>query len=486
MKKVRMLIALFLTIMLLGFTGCASTGDSPNAVSKGEAVDIPAREETKQEFDEASEDMASEELSEKGDFSDSTPDNDTDVGLKNIKIDTAEQELTDEQKKVIEYFDGDYLDVPSYEFLRRYPNVFQDAQINVWGTVIKVVSMDNEAYKLILWLNVGPQDIAWGYANEMYAGQYVVLTGKTDPSVWFMENDALLVHGRYTGVETLEIDGISHTIPTVDVHSALFANTNHVGVLMAKHFDYSFVKTVAETIFGKDIEIREPVAGVDISEETAMINENLLGEIPYYLVELENQSNANFVKYLFGTYNGQIIDAKGPFDSGIERYIEFSADFEHFFLFTHNEGLETLTLAYYDKQFNKLWEREFLGTTTAVYDYTKNNLYIVVNNELYIINTLTGEDTFTPSYVGEKVEVRKIDDGILMVSVDRTDGIMKVALDGNIIWKADLTTNVESVGGLQFVGDNVVVQYTDENWNEHYSLINNDTGEILINAEAIS
>ena len=39
MKKVRMLIALFLTIMLLGFTGCASTGDSPNAVSKGEAVD---------------------------------------------------------------------------------------------------------------------------------------------------------------------------------------------------------------------------------------------------------------------------------------------------------------------------------------------------------------------------------------------------------------------------------------------------------------
>jgi len=127
-----------------------------------------------------------------------------------------------------------------------------------------------------------------------------------------------------------------------------------------------------------------------------------------------------------------------------------------------------------------------LGTTTAVYDYTKSNLYIVVNNELYIINTLTGEDTFTSSYVGEKVEVRKIDDGILMVSVDRTDGIMKVALDGSIIWKTDLTTNVESVDGLQFVGDNVVVQYTDENWNEHYSLINNDTGEILINAEAIS
>jgi len=135
---------------------------------------------------------------------------------------------------------------------------------------------------------------------------------------------------------------------------------------------------------------------------------------------------------------------------------------------------------------NKLREREFLGTTTAVYDYTKSNLYIVVNNELYIINTLTGEDTFTSSYVGEKVEVRKIDDGILMVSVDRTDGIMKVALDGSIIWKTDLTTNVESVDGLQFVGDNVVVQYTDENWNEHYSLINNDTGEILINAEAIS
>lgn len=408
-----------------------------------------------------------------------TPENDTGIGLKNIKIDTQDRELTDEQKAVITYFDNDYLVVSNYEFLRRYPNIFQDAQVTVDGVVQKVLSMDNENYKIALWLNYGSE------------GEYVILNGKTDPSFMLMEQDAILARGRYVGIETVNIDGISYTIPVIDTYNTYF-NTTRGQFIAAEKFDHSFIKIVAEAIFGNDIEIRDPIVGEDISEEEAMTEYYAMGsyasvpsDVDMYmdvLVELEDQSNANFKKFRFSKYEGAIVDAKGPFDAGIERYIEFSADFEHFFLFTRNEGFGTLTLAYYDKSFNKIWEREFEEITNAVYDYTETNLYIVVNNELYVINMETGEDVFEPAYVGEKKEVRKFSDGIVIVSNARSDGIMKVAPSGEILWKANLMSDPERVDGVQLVNGNIVLDYMDANWTQYYCLIDSSTGEVLIEA----
>lgn len=418
-----------------------------------------------------------------------TPENDTGVGLKNIKIDTTDRELTDEQKAVISYFDNDYLYVGDYEFLRRYPNIFQNAQIELYGMVVKVLSMDNNNYKIVIWLNMDP-----AYAPYYTPGEYIILNGKTNPASWFMEDDCLYANGRYTGIETVDIDGTSYTIPTMDVYNAGYSSGRHQ-FNMAQRSDYSTIKVVAQAIFGKDIEIRDPVAGEDLSMEEAMIDYYAFGGMPYegmdpseiteywdLLVELEDQSNANFKKFRFSKYEGRIIDAKGPFDTGIQRRIEFSADFEHFFLFTHNESLESLKLAYYDKQFNKIWEREFEETTNAIYDYTENNLYIVVNNELYIINIQTGEDTFAPAYVGEKLDIRKFSDGIVMVSASKSDGVMKVALDGRIIWKTNLSSDPTSASGLQLVDGNLIVSYGDEDWNSHCCLIDSGTGELLIDA----
>ena len=473
--------AILLSALLLSLSGCAPAQPA-NPTATG-AAEEPGSVQSEQELRE--------------EFAHSTPENDTDLGLRNVKIDTAEQELTEAQKYVLQYFDEDYLDVPSYEFLRRYPNVFQDAQLALWGTVAKVLALDSEHYELVLWFNVSPQDIGWGTAGELHSGEYVIIRGQVGDSS-FMEGDPLLICGRYTGIETLEIDGISYTIPTVDAHRAFYQNAARSNLRLAEKFDYSFIKVVAEAIFGKDIELRDPVAGEDLSVEEAMVDYYALGYMPYpdmdpseidayreLLVELEDQSNANFQKFRFSKFEGRITDAKGPFDSGIERQIEFSADFEHFFLLTHNTGLESLTLAYYDKEFNKLWEREFEETTSAVYDYTKNNLYIVVNNQLYIINIATGEDTFPPTYVGEKKEIRKLRDGILMVSGNKSDGMMKSELDGSILWTANLPTDVQDAAGLQLVNENIILQYTDETGMEHYTLVNEQTGELTIHAEAL-
>lgn len=482
MKKSRQIGALLLALALLVPAGCSPNGEPSGSGSSSRQNNTSPV---------SSSPAASGNVPASGVVS--TPENDAGIGLKNIKIDTVDRELTDAQKAVITYFDNDYLMASDYEFLRRYPNIFQGAQISVYGMVAKVLSMDNDNYRLILWLNTDPS-----YAPYATPGEYVILNGKTNPSAWLMEEDTILVTGRYTGVETVDVDGTSYTIPVVEVYNTYY-NTTRTQFLMAEKFDYPFIKVVAEAIFGKDIEIRDPVAGEDLSMDDAMMDYYALGYAPYadmdpseideymdLLVELEDQSNANFKKFRFSKYEGAIIDAKGPFDAGIERRIEFSADFEHFFLFTRNTGLESLTLAYYDKSFKKIWEREFEEITSAVYDYTETNLYIVVNNELCIINLETGEDVFTPSYVGEKKEIRKFSDGIVIVSASKSDGIMKISPSGDMIWKTNLSADVERVYGLQLVNGNFVLNYEDLDWAQHYCLIDGSTGEMLIDAIGMS
>ncbi|MBU5436191.1 hypothetical protein [Pseudoflavonifractor sp. MSJ-37] len=434
----------------------------------------------------------------------SSPENDTAMGLKNIKVDSSTVELTDEQKAVIEYFDEDYLQLTDYEFMRRYPDLFQGAQVSVYGAVIKVLSMDEDNYEIVIWANVVPYGMAYDEEayKQMYGGQYIVLRGKTDPAGWYMENDVLMGYGRYTGVETVDIDGTSYTIPCVNVYHANQA-AEDAGIIISERFDAATVKTVAKTIF-HDIEFRKAALD-DFTEETALLLLNTTGggnyysleeaeesaaefgydlsdSLPYYTVELEDQSNANFTKFLFAKDGGEIIDAKDPvFNDTIRRCVEFSADFEHYFVFTYDTSLEALKLGYYDKDLHKVWEREFEETTSAVYDYTKNNIYLVANNQLYVINTETGEDTFAPAYVGARMAIRKFEDGVLMVSASRSDGIVKSGLDGAIQWTANLIADVEDVGGVQLVDGNLVLQYTDETWEDHYALVNYETGEVMLN-----
>lgn len=425
----------------------------------------------------------------------SNPTEDTSIGLKNIKIDNTSVDLTDEQRMVLEYFDDDYLTVPSYEFLRRYPNVFDGAQLRIWGTVAKVIALNSDTIEMVLWLDVGPAEYEYYWDYPQYEGNYILLNGKVG-DISYMEGDTLLVYGRYDGIETVEIDGTSYTIPKINMQSAFFDTSmapNDIYRYIPK-FDMPFIKQVAETIFG-DVEIREPIVDVDIPEEQYWLWEEVCGQMPCYVVELENQSNAKFTKFFFYTdissdvYGGdRIEDAKDSMGaSSIYRAIEFAADFEHFFLFTYDNSLEILTLEYYDSSLNKVWEREFMETTSAQYDYTAQNIYLVANNELYIINLETGEDVYTPAYVGAKLEIRKLSDGILLISSNKSDGVMKMGLDGSLIWKTNLQTDTMAVDGVQIIGNNIVIsQYSSEDYATHYLVLDNATGEMIIEASSIS
>lgn len=493
MKKIcKNAFAILLAFAVLFVCGCSNSSNSDADSTK------PTSNLSKPDsnIDNYPQETASDEKKEL--FANSTPENDTDVGLKNIKIDNAERQLSDQQKAVLSYFDDDYLIPPSYEFLRRYPNVFNGAQIRIWGTVKKVISMDAEKYEMILWFGVGQAE--YGYVDETseYNGHYLYLTGKTG-SAWFMEGDTLLVYGRYIGVKTTDIDGTSYTIPQINVYREYFDTStapNDIYRYIEK-CSADDIKIIAESIFGSNIEVRVPIPGTDVQQDIyGLWCETSGGKSPYYTVELENQSNAKFTKYFFDASadmaggSTRIQDAKDALNpSGIERYIEFAADFEHFFLFTYDTNLENLTLEYYDSTLNKIWKREFPETTNAQYDYTKNNIYLVANNELYTINIETGEDTFSPSYVGEKTAIRKLSDGILLISKNKSDGVMKISLDGDIIWKTNLAEDTHSVDGIQLIGETIVLdQYywnAAEDYGTHYVVFDNATGKVIVDAVTI-
>lgn len=126
----------------------------------------------------------------------------------------------------MEYFDDDYLTVPSYEFLRRYPDVFDGAQLCIWGTVKKVLSLDSNTVEMVLWLDVGPVEYEYFWEYPEYEGNYIRLNGQVG-NISYMEGDTLLVYGRYNGIETVEMDGVSYTIPKVNVQVHILTLLQH-------------------------------------------------------------------------------------------------------------------------------------------------------------------------------------------------------------------------------------------------------------------
>lgn len=174
-----------------------------------------------------------------------------------------------------------------------------------------------------------------------------------------------------------------------------------------------------------------------------------------------------------------LIDAKS--NSDIQRFIEFAPDFEHFFLIKSDNQLNILTLEYYDTDLKKIWSKEFSETVSAAYDFTSTSIYVVVNNDLHILDIATGEEKIDPVYIGNKAYVRKLKDGLLMIDeTSPSDAIMKTDLNGKILWKINMKENFELQDGIQVIGDNLLISGSG-----HYLLINNETGEIIVNAVSV-
>lgn len=410
--------------------------------------------------------------------------NDTSIGLRNIKIDSKNIVLTDEQKLVLKYFDKDYFasgTAEDYEFMRRYPQIFQGSQLMSGGTIVKVVYQDSETYQILV--SIGTYQGNWGvdeYYYESLQSSWVLVEGRTGVQ-WFIEGDEIAFRGRYQETTGVSIDGVTITMPIINAYEcALYSSwDDFIG-----RFTYEEIKQVATIIFGDAITVREAEA-----EEVQAIFPQPMN-YNFYTVVLDNQSNAKLEKYLMDSDGGWIYDLSSGYHwntSTIKRNIEFAPDFNHFFIWSMDESLEILTVEYYDKNLNRIWKREFMDTENAVYDYTEYNIYIAANNSLYIINMETGEDTFAPVYIGNRIEVRKVEDGILLFGESKSDAIMKTTNDGRIIWTANIDRDIRYLDGFQIIGNNGVMRvwsYSEDYYGNRFVCFDVNSGQVALEVEA--
>lgn len=403
---------------------------------------------------------------------------DNDLGLMNVKLRGDGVNLDDTQKLLVEYFDTDYFEAP-YNSLQRYPQVYKGAQISFLCYVTKIIESNDTEYTLLV--EYGAFETEDGYYQP--TGEYAVIKG-TQTQTRIMEGDSVYVYGKYDNINKYEVDGISYTVPTVLVNRYIYFSYLDWSEPM---FSMEEIRTLARYIFGDDVKIRytrnDDVADSDFDFE--------FFEGSYYTAELDNQSNANFTKYrFFAGLGGSIVDCKSEWP--VERKITFSADFEHFYLQIFDHSLEVYTLECYDRELEKVWSREFDKTTSAVLDYTANNLYLVANGSLYIIDAESGENAVDPRYVGAKCDIRKLEDGILLVSSGRSDAVMKTDLTGEVLWTANLTAEISdsSMGAekpiIQIVDGNYVLQYNTnwENGMETYSVVITPDGSVDFEGKA--
>ena len=417
------------------------------------------------------------------------------LGLRNIKIDST-TELTEEQKLVSQYFDNDYIDITDYEFLARYPSIFEGAQIYFTGTIQKIIKSTDEDYEMLVW--VGKNEGLFYYRDSNMGVMYdeykektknnlIVIKGKqTDTRL--VTGDDIVVYGRYNKIETTIIDKISYTVPTINAYRTFF----NKGISSPDVFEPDFIKKVATVLFGNSVEVRNASDGEDY-DSSAGAGECTFDDNPFMICEPENQSNSKFTKYRMYLKNGIIEDAKSSSsiggtgtsvdDSNIIRKFEFTPDFQHYLIYTFDTDLKTLTVGYYDENFNKIWQRDFEETINGVYDYTQKNFYIVANNDLYIIDMTTGTDVTTPSYVGTKSDIRKVSDGLIMLSASNADSVMKVDLEGNIVWKTNITNEYyifDWMNSVQFVDKKIIIA------NPYVSFeLDAETGELKTTGELV-
>jgi outer membrane protein assembly factor BamB len=380
------------------------------------------------------------------------------ISWANMKVDNPNLDLTDEQKNILLYFDNDYLYVSSYETLQKYPKAYRNAQIEIDGIVVKVLNADDDNYECLF--------RADSYDNPAYSwddngnavfeppkstgDKLVIIKGKqSDERI--AEGDAFYCYGRYIDVNKVDVDGVSLQLPLINVNSTQklrWLEEGDYDAVVEDRFSVTFVEEVGKAIFGNDIKISEPHA--DLGDGL-----HLNGDM-FYVITPDNQTNSNFTSFEIYTGRSYIMDSRSTISEF--RTFDVAADFEHYIISVFYRDSSKMYLEYYDKDFKKLWGREFNGVSDIPFDYTADRIYLAADNDFYIIDTKTGEDIIEPTIVGQKVKVNAIGDGVILIGKGEKDNVMKVDNEtGQILWKTSIDLNVTDCSVLQIVDGSIIV-----------------------------
>ena len=421
------------------------------------------------------------------------------VSFKNMRAD--DEGLNEVQKDIINYFDNDYFSNFNVETSQRYPQIFEGAKITDTIAVLKIIKSDNDGFKILVNQADGGEAMENPYAetpmNEIPETAMYIIEGK-QLDERLIQGDIATIYGRYQNVSTVEIDGKTYTLPTISIIDIQPYKLDNTGNLPEDGYRYSYstIKNVAEYIFGKDIKLTSPDIATyfdDIYNNKVNLNnvKNYLWELefymPWYLVTLDNQSNANFKSFDFFKDEGMILYNQKYNDllfGNVIKQLFVSADFQHYIVTTYDSNLKHVYIDYFDRDLKKLWNREFDYNSNdennySPLDYTATQMAIVIDNDLYLIDLKTGENIIEPVLVGNKTKVIMMSDGIVLVGTENKDTIMKVGYDGKILYRIDGDTKIEnfSIVITQIVNGKLVVYLCgtkNESEITKYLVINND------------
>lgn len=428
MKQVKKYIGLILCCSFL-LTAC-NTGE--NAEKQSESSGIPSVENN--EITSAEDTQNTNVV----DSFDTDQTDDTSVGVNSMHIN--DESLSDKQKLLIGYTDDNYFSLTQYELLQRYPDAFNDARVAFYGKVTKIIKADDTSYELLATLSEY-HDGEYFQSNEIcikgyHKDNYSDITN----NYRIIEGDQIKCFGIAKGSQNIDVNGESSYIPVFEADQVIVDN----GMGSFLRYNLSYIKELSQAMFPNGIKIREPIQGEDFDIDGSWDGIHDTSEM-FLIGEPDNQSNANFTKYEFYQSMGYIRDNKSTAD--VIRQLKMSLDMQHYILTIYDSALKTFTIEYYDLNYNKLWSREFENASiyqfntmrdNDFFDYTEKAIYLDLNNNLYIIDMETGEDKITSVTVGEKTDIRKTSDGILLMSDSLTDTVIKTDLEGNILLKLDL------------------------------------------------
>lgn len=384
-----------------------------------------------------------------------------------------ESQYTEEQKMAVKYYDNNYINLFSHEFLIRYPDIFENTQVKFGAVVEKVVNMDKESFMLL---------VKW---DEKYQGEgvskwdsYIMLQGRIDDisvagnvsnGTRVVEGDRIYVYAEFLSLENYTIDQMLYNIPKCRVNQIIL---NDSTTKMNERYSKEYLTLYARDLFGTDVVLREAEY-----EKDFMFDSLHYPEYKFLICELPNVADNRFKAFEMYQQGGCIRQCGSTIEN--DTIIRVAADGKHFYRIEYNKADRLLEVTYYESVNNAVWSRKIENTTDIRYDFTVNNMYIASDDKLYIINNENGQDVYNPVEIDNCSGLLKCLDGIVLYRNDNGT-FEKYDLMGNPVWRTNATESKMSVSNMQVTDERLTVHlYVGDEWENIMVVIQLENGEIL-------
>lgn len=377
-------------------------------------------------------------------------------------MDATDTSLTDDQRAIALFFDEDYFFLETYEELVRYADMLKNINISSYCQVNTILSSDDETFEAVCqW--APSNEALWG--GEVELTNPIIIKGKK-PEKMVMQGDNIALKGKLLGAETRNINGESKYLPVIEIIE--------MGDDYLWYTDDT-IRQISKLVFGDNIKVRRPT-----EEETFdMVNDYFYNYQDHiWLVELENQSNLNFKVFdIWQSDPRGVITYNALYNQGIEKdYLNkklyITPDLQKYIVFDMSVADKYVYISVYDRNLNKLWQREISNASELTWDATNSNLVFVSDNDFYNINIETGEDIFNPVFVGKKADIRIVDNGYILISHESDDSVMFLDTNGNIKNKFDITLGTKDQPNQEIY--NNYIQKLDNNYVILYNIYDID------------